>query len=78
MGGDRSGRASGRVAAVRLNGARGGRPRGSGAGQLVAAAASAEGAAEAAAEALSYPPSAAARGDALMVDAPAAAEVRGR
>ena len=73
------GRSRGSLAsAVRLNGARGGRPRGSGAGQLVAAAASAEGAAEASPEALSYPPSAPAGGDALMLDAPEPGEVRCR
>jgi hypothetical protein len=43
-----------------------------------AGGAAAEGAAEASPEALFYPPSARADGDAVMVDAPAPGEVRGR
>ena len=74
-----SARSRGSLASVaRRNGAAGGRPRGSNAEQLAAAAGAVEGAAEASPEDLSYPPSAPAGGDALMLDAPEPGEVRCR
>jgi len=63
---------------ARLAASAGGTAKAANAAAAAASAGAAEGAAEASPEALSYPPSARADGDALMLDAPAPAEVRGR
>jgi len=67
-----------RAEQARLAASAGGTAKAANAAAVAASAGAAEGTAEASPEALSYLPSAPAGGDALMVDAHAPAEVRGR